>query len=245
MLCAGAAMAERVTIEAEARSGAGTGAARAVRRAGKLPGILYGARESPTSLQLDPRSVLGELNRGGWRSRIYELRLDGTSTRALMREVQFHPVTDAPRHVDFQRLVAGQKVRVAVDVMFTNEGASPGLKRGGVLNVVRHSVEVYCDPEQVPEHFDADLGGLDINHTVRWSNLKGTEGTRPIIADRDFVIASVAPPTKMVEVTAETAATTAAPGAAATSGTPAAATAPAAPAKPAAATRPTAPSKKE
>lgn len=206
-------MAEQMTIEAEVRSGTGTGAARVVRRAGKVPGILYGAEEPPVAIALDPRAVLGELHRGGWRSRIYALRIDGAASRVLMRDVQFHPVTDAPRHIDFQRLVAGQKVRVAVDVTFTNEGASPGLKRGGVLNVVRHSVEVYCDPEGVPEHFEADLSGLDINHTVRWSNLRGTEGTRPIIGDRDFVIASVAPPTKMVEATAETAAA-AAPGAA-------------------------------
>ncbi len=216
-------MAEQVTIVAEARAGSGTGTARAVRRAGKVPGILYGAKEPPVAIALDPRIVLRELHRGGWRSRIYELRLDGAATRALIREVQFHPVTDAPRHIDFQRLVAGQEVRVAVDVTFTNEAASPGLKRGGVLNVVRHSVEVYCDPDQVPGHFEADLSGLDINHTVRWSNLRGTEGTRPIIADRDFVIASVAPPTKMVEATTETAA--AAPTAGATAAAPAAAAA--------------------
>lgn len=205
-------MAEQVTIEAEARTGAGTGAARSVRRAGKVPGIVYGAKEPPVTIALDPRVVLREVNRGGWRSRIYELRLGGTTSRALIRDVQFHPVTDAPRHIDFQRLLAGQKVRVAVDVVFTNEGASPGLKRGGVLNVVRHSVEVYCDPDRVPAHFEADLSGLDINHTVRWSNLHATEGTRPIIADRDFVIASVAPPTKMVEATAEAAAAAPAPG---------------------------------
>ncbi len=216
-------MAEQVTIVAEARAGSGTGTARAVRRAGKVPGILYGAKEPPVAIALDPRIVLRELHRGGWRSRIYELRLDGAATRALIREVQFHPVTDAPRHIDFQRLVAGQEVRVAVDVTFTNEAASPGLKRGGVLNVVRHSVEVYCDPDQVPGHFEADLSGLDINHTVRWSNLRGTEGTRPIIADRDFVIASVAPPTKMVEATTETAA--AAPTTGATAAAPAAAAA--------------------
>ncbi len=239
-------MAELMTIEAEARTGSGTGAARAVRRTGKVPGILYGANQPPASLQLDPKSVLGEVHRGGWRSRIYELRVDGASTRALMRDVQFHPVTDAPRHVDFQRLVAGQNVRVAVDVMFINEGASPGLKRGGVLNVVRHSVEVYCDPDQVPVHFEADLGGLDINHTVRWSNLKGTEGARPIIADRDFVVASVAPPTKMVEVAAETAATTAAvPGAIPAAGAPSAATTPATPARSGAPARSASPAKKE
>jgi len=130
--------------------------------------------------------------------------------------VQFHPVTDAPEHVDFQRLAAGEKIRVAVPVHFDNEGLSTGLKRGGVLNVVRHAVEVYCDPDSIPAQFVADLGGLDFNDNVRWHDLKGIEGTQPVITGRDFVIATVAPPTKMAEVTAETpAAVAAAPAAAA------------------------------
>jgi len=136
--------------------------------------------------------------------------------------VQFHPVTDKPEHVDFQRLAAGEKVRLAVTVQFRNEGTSPGMKRGGVLNVVRHAVEVYADPETVPTHFDADLGPLDIGGNVRWSNLKGTEGIVPVIRDRDFIIASVAPPTKALETTETTAvAATPAPGAAAPAGAPA------------------------
>ncbi len=212
----GAVMANLVTIEAEARHGGGKGPARAARRAGKVPGVVYGADRPPELIALDPRAVLREIHRSGWRSRIYELSLDGTTTRALLRDVQVHPVTDLPEHVDFQRLTAGKPIRVAVDVLFTNEPASPGLKRGGVLNVVRHSVDVYCDPEKVPDHFEADLGGLDINDTVRWSSLKFTENARPIIADRDFVVASVAPPTKMTEAAAETPTATPMPAAAAT-----------------------------
>ncbi|MGH7043251.1 MAG: 50S ribosomal protein L25, partial [Acetobacteraceae bacterium] len=125
--------------------------------------------------------------------------------RALIRDVQFHPVSDAPEHVDFQRLAPGERIRVAVPVHFDNEGLSAGLKRGGVLNVVRHAVEVTCDPDHIPEQFVADLSGLDFNDTVRWHDLKGTEGTRPVIADRDFVVATVAPPTKVAEAAAETA----------------------------------------
>ena len=208
-------MANFVTIEAEARPRAGKGAARATRRAGKVPAVVYGAKQAPTLIALDPRVVLREIHQSGWRSRLFEIKVDGDASRALIRDVQFHPVTDAPEHVDFQRLAPGETIRVAVAVHFDNEGISPGLKRGGVLNVVRHAVEVYCDPESIPERFHADLGTLDFNDNVRWHDLQGTEGTRPVIADRDFVIATVAPPTKIVEVAAEPGAPTPAPAAAA------------------------------
>jgi large subunit ribosomal protein L25 len=155
--------------------------------------------------------VVRELHRGGWQSRLFEIQAGGETTRALIRAVQFHPVSDRPWHVDFQRLAPGQSIRVAVAVHFQNEGISPGLKRGGVLNVVRHTVEVYADPDQIPEHFVADLGQLDINDNVRWTDLAGTEGTKPVIADRDFVVCTVAAPTKMAEAAAEAAPTAAAP----------------------------------
>ena len=196
-------MANVVTIEAEARARAGKGAARATRREGKVPAVIYGAHLAPSLIALEPRAVLRELTRAGWQSRVYEVKVDGASTRALIRDVQFHPVSDAPEHVDFQRLAAGEKIRVAVPVLFENEGLSPGLKRGGVLNVIRHTVEVYCDPDHIPERFTADLSGLDFNANVRWHDLKGIEGTQPVITGRDFVVATVAPPTKMAEVTVE------------------------------------------
>jgi large subunit ribosomal protein L25 len=199
-------MANFVTIEAEARERAGKGAARATRRAGKVPAVVYGAKQPPALIALDPRQVMRELHRTGWRSRLYEVQVDGKSERALIRDVQFHPVTDTPEHVDFQRLAPGEKIHVAVAVVFQNEGISPGLKRGGVLNIVRHTVEVYVDPDNIPEKFEADLGELDINDNVRWSNLRGTENTRPTIGDRDFVVATVAPPTKSQEPAADTAA---------------------------------------
>jgi large subunit ribosomal protein L25 len=206
-------MANRVTIEAEARARAGKGAARATRRAGKVPAVIYGAKQPATLIALDPRVVLRELHRGGWQSRLFEINVAGEQTRALIRDVQFHPVTDAPEHVDFQRLASGEAVRVTVPVHFDNELASPGLKRGGVLNVVRHTVEVFADPDHIPDVFTADLTGLDFNDTVRWHSLSGTEGTRPAIADRDFVIATVAPPTKIADVPAEAGAAAAAPAA--------------------------------
>ena len=200
-------MANFVTIEAEARERAGKGAARATRRQGKVPGVIYGAKQAPTLIQLDPKVVWKELHTGGWRSRLFDLKVGENSTRALIRDVQLHPVTDQPEHVDFQRLAPGEKVRVAVSVAFHNETVSMGLKRGGMLNVVRHAVECFVDPDSVPAHFDADLGALDINDTIRWSSLTGTDGVRPSIGDRDFVIATIVPPIKSAEAPAEGVAT--------------------------------------
>ena len=195
-------MANLVTIEAEGRARAGKGAARATRRAGKVPAVIYGAHRTPDLIALDPRIVLRELHRPGWQSRVYEITTNGSATRALIRDVQYHPVTDAPEHVDFQRLVPGERVRVSVPVRFENEGLSSGLKRGGVLNVIRHTVEVYTDPEHIPDYFVANLADLDFNDNVRWHDLQGAENMRAVIG-RDFVIATVAPPTKAVEAAAE------------------------------------------
>jgi large subunit ribosomal protein L25 len=193
-------MANYVTIEAEARARAGKGAARATRRAGKVPAVIYGAKQEPTLIALEPASVLKQLKQGGWRSRLFELKLAGESHRALMREVQFHPVTDVPEHVDFQRLLPGEHIRISVAVHYLNEATSPGLKKGGVLNVVRHTIEVFADPDHVPSFFEADLGALDIAANIRWHDLKGTEAVTPTVKDRDFVVATIAPPTKAQEV---------------------------------------------
>jgi large subunit ribosomal protein L25 len=207
-------MANFELIEAESRSRAGKGVARATRRAGKVPAVIYGAKQEPSLIALDPRFVLRELKRGGWRSRLYEIELGGEKTRALMRDVQFHPVTDQPEHVDFQRLASGERVRVSVQVVFVNDTICPGIKRGGVLNVVRHTVEVACDPDNIPEKFEADLATLDINDNIRWHNLTGTGDARPTVVDRDFVIATLAPPTVSAEALAEDAAAAAAAAAA-------------------------------
>lgn len=232
-------MANFELIEAESRSRAGKGVARATRRAGKVPAVIYGAKQEPSLIALDPRVVMRELKRGGWRSRLYEINHEGQNIRALMRDVQFHPVTDAPEHVDFQRLASGERVRVAVAVMFLNEATCPGMKRGGVLNVVRHTVEVACDPDNIPEKFEVDLSTLEISDTIRWHNLIGVGDSRPVIADRDFVIATIAPPTVSAEQIAEDAAKAAAAAAAPAKGK----GGKPAPAK-AAAAAPTAPKKK-
>lgn len=203
-------MANVVAIEAETRLRAGKGAARATRRAGKVPAVIYGGHQEPNLIALDPRVVIRELHRGGWQSRQYEIGLGGQNIRALIRGVQFHPVTDAPEHVDFQRLISGERIRVTVPVHFEGEAVSPGLKRGGNLNVVRHAVEVMCDPDNIPDQFVVDLSTKDFNDNVRWHDLQGTESSTPVI-DRDFVVATVAPPTKQEAAAAEAAATGVAP----------------------------------
>ncbi|WP_428390510.1 50S ribosomal protein L25/general stress protein Ctc [Lichenicoccus sp.] len=238
-------MTNFTTIEASMRARAGKGAARATRRDGLVPGVIYGAKQEPSLIALDPRIVMRELTRSGWRSRLYEIATDGASpARALMREIQLHPVSDRPIHVDFQRLAAGERIKVAVQVVFTGEESSIGLKRGGVLNVVRHAVEVNVDPDHIPERFEVDLSPLDINDNVRWSDIRNTEHTSPVITDRDFVIATVAAPTVVADPEADAAAAAAAPAAPAKGAAPAkaapakavpakAAPAKAAPAKPA------------
>ena len=193
-------MIQTIRIEAEARGRAGKGAARATRKQGLVPGVIYGAKQDAQLVALDPRVIIKELQKGGWQSHIFEVAVkDGTTERALMRDVQFHPVSDRPIHIDFQRLAAGSRIRVLVPVHFLNEATCPGLKAGGVLNVVRREIEVYADPENVPAHFEIDLGEAAIGAGLRWSAVKESFGTKPVIAGRDFMVASVAAPTKAEE----------------------------------------------
>lgn len=205
-------MANLTTLAVSTRAKAGKGAARATRREGLVPAVIYGGKQEPSIIALDPRVIMKELHRGGWSSRVYNLAAEGAEpVAALIRDVQLHPVTDAPIHVDFQRVAAGTKVHVEVSIAFVGEEKSPGIKRGGVLNVVRHYVDVQADPANIPEHFTADLSGLDIHDNVRWTDLKGTEGV--VLGSgqaADMVIASIAAPTIDAEMEAEAAAKAAA-----------------------------------
>ncbi len=203
-------MTQFTKLEASSRAKAGKGAARATRRAGQVPAVVYGAKQEPTLIALDPRLVLREMHKGGWRSRVYDITVDGASTTALMRDVQLHPVTDQPVHVDFQRLAAGERVHVEVRIVFTGEEKSPGIKRGGVLNIVRHSVDVSVDPANIPDAFTVDLSQLDIHDNVRWDDLAGTENVTPVLQIPNFVIATVAAPTVDDTAPAEVAAAPAA-----------------------------------
>jgi len=192
-------MVQTTRIEASSREQAGKGAARATRRAGRVPAVIYGAKQEATLIALDPRDVVKELQKGGWQSQLYEVSVQGgAAERTLMREVQFHPVTDRPLHVDFQRLAPGQLIRVRVPVSFANEGTCPGIKAGGVLNVVRRDVEVMADPDNVPEGFEIDLAEANLGDSLRWSAVRDTFGTKAAL-DRDFVVATIAAPTVQEE----------------------------------------------
>ncbi|MBM3566623.1 MAG: 50S ribosomal protein L25/general stress protein Ctc, partial [Alphaproteobacteria bacterium] len=192
-------MVQVVQLPAEKRERAGKGAARAVRRGGRVPGVVYGDSKPPFNISLDPKDVAREMGRPGFHSRIFELKIGSDSMRALARDVQLDPVTDRPIHVDFMRFGAATPIRVGVQVVFRNEGKCPGLKKGGVLNVVRHEVELVCVADKIPETLEVDLDGLDIGDSVHISHIKLAEGVRPAIRDRDFTIAVVAAPTRYEE----------------------------------------------
>ena len=199
-------MVQTIRIEAEAREQAGKGAARATRKGGLVPAVIYGAKQEATLIALDPRDVMKELHKGGWQSHLYEVAVKGGGTeRTLMRDIQFHPVTDRPLHVDFQRLAAGQRIRVRVPVQFLNEDTCPGLKAGGVLNLVRRDLEVMADPDAVPDAFQIDLAEAGIGDSLRWSSVKDSFGTTNLL-ERDFVVATIAAPTVVEEVMAAPAA---------------------------------------
>jgi large subunit ribosomal protein L25 len=227
-------MVQTVRIEAVARERAGKGAARATRRGGLVPGVVYGAKQEATLIALDPRDVIKELTKGGWQSHLYEVAVkDGPTERTIMRDVQFDPVTDRPVHVDFQRLAPGARIRIRVPVVFLHEETSPGLKAGGMLNVVRREVEVLAEPDKVPEKFEIDLAEAKIGENLRWSSIKDHFGARPGIVGRDFMVASIAAPTVEADAAPAAAAPEPAKGKGKAAAKPAAAAAAAKPAAPA------------
>ncbi len=192
-------MADLSSMSAEPRQAFGTGAARAARRAGLVPGVIYGTGLETVSVAIDAKAFSLEYGKGGFFSRLYELELAGEKLRVLPRDVQVHPVTDTPLHVDFLRLTADSRINVEVAVQFTNDEESPGIKRGGVLNVVRHTVELNCRADSIPEAISVDLTGLDIGASVHISQIDLPEGVTPTITDRDFTVATIAAPTVVEE----------------------------------------------
>jgi large subunit ribosomal protein L25 len=184
-------MAKAIAIKANKRPRAGTGAARAVRREGKVPAIVYGDNREAEPIALDANELTRLLVRGRFLSTVFELDVDGSKARVIPREVQRDPIKDRPIHVDFQRVAEGGRIRVNVPVKFINEGLSPGLKRGGVLNVVRHEIEVVCPADAIPDHFEVNLEGLEIGRSVHISSIKLPEGVKPTIRGRDFTVASI------------------------------------------------------
>ena len=192
-------MADITKIEAQPRDRAGKGAARATRRAGLVPGVIYGDQKDPVMIALDPRVLVRELHKPGFYIHQFDVAVDGADHRVMARDVQFHPVSDSPLHVDFLRVTGRTKVTVEIPVRFVNEEICTGLKRGGVLNVVRHEVEVVTTVANIPEEFVFDLAGLDIGDSVHISMTTMPEDVRPTIGDRDFTIATIAAPTVVTE----------------------------------------------
>jgi large subunit ribosomal protein L25 len=227
-------MADVTSLPARARDGAGKGAARSTRRAGLVPGVIYGNKETPVLIAMEPRHLVPQVKKDGFFTRMFDLDIDGKKHRVLPRDVQFHPVTDHPEHVDFLRISAHTRVTVAVPVHFINEAASPGIKKGGVLNIVRHTIDLVCEADKIPSSLTIDLAGREIGDSIHISHIPLPDGVRPQIRDRDFTIATVATPTVRADDEAAAAATATA--AAAASAADAAAAAPgAAGAKPGAA----------
>jgi large subunit ribosomal protein L25 len=185
-------MAEASEIKASLRPRAGKGGARAIRREGLVPGVLYGDKHAPQSISLDRKDLTLAVGRGKFLSTVHDLSLDGAKCRVIPREVQLDPVKDLPLHVDFQRVGPGARIRVNVPVRFINEALSPGLKRGGVLNIVRHEVEVMAPADQIPDYFEFTLEGLEIGRSVHISATKMPDGVSPTIINRDFTVATIA-----------------------------------------------------
>ncbi|WP_421881249.1 50S ribosomal protein L25/general stress protein Ctc [Pacificispira sp.] len=185
-------MAEEAIFPAKARERAGKGAARAVRREGLVPGVVYGDNKDPLTIAVDPRHIMKQLEMGLLFNTIYTVDVEGgAKEKALPRDVQFHPVTDAPLHIDFMRLRKGSKINVNIPVTFINEEASPGIDQGGILNVTRDEVELMCPVDDIPHEVVCDLTGTQIGDTIRISMVTLPEGVEPVIQDRDFVVANI------------------------------------------------------
>jgi large subunit ribosomal protein L25 len=184
-------MAEGIELKAWARGRSGKGGARAERREGRIPGVLYGDQQEPQTISVDYRTIHQQLHTGHFQSTIYVLDVEGKKTRVIPRAIQLDPVRDFPIHVDFLRLGKDARVTVDVPVRFLNEGASPGLKRGGVLNIVRHEIAVRCPADAIPDHFEVDLTGLEIGDSVHISAVKLPDDVRPTITKRDFTVATI------------------------------------------------------
>ncbi len=187
-------MAENNTLNATVRAGTGKGAARAARRENLVPGVIYGGGEEPTPITVKFNELLKMLKAGGFLSSLLTLKVDGKEQRVICRGVQRDVVKDLPVHVDFLRLSRKSRINLMIPVVFLNEDTCAGIKAGGTLVVVRNEVELKVTAGNIPEHLEVDLAEIEIGETIHMSDITLPEGTRPMITDRDFVIANVAAP---------------------------------------------------
>ena len=187
-------MSDNTTISAEQRERVGKGSARAARRAGLVPAVIYGDKKDPVGINMSAREITRIVHQPGIFGRLLDIDVSGKKHTVLTRDIQFHPVTDSILHMDFLRVSGSAKVAVAVPVEFINEDSCPGLKIGGVLNVVRYEVELLCPATNIPEKITIDLDGVKIGDSIHISAIPLPDGVEPTITDRDFTVATLASP---------------------------------------------------
>ena len=195
-------MSDQLTLSAEARDRAGKGASRELRREGRVPAVVYGGKEEPTTIHVEEKALVKALGTGHFMNSIVMVEIGGKAVRTLPKDVAFHPVTDRPLHVDFFRLSKDAKVDVAVPVTFINEDLAPGLKKGGVLNVVRHELELVCDADKIPDEIVIDVTGREVGDSIHISHVTLPAGSTSAITDRDFTIATIVAPAGGVDESA-------------------------------------------
>jgi large subunit ribosomal protein L25 len=196
-------MSEQLTLSAETRDRAGKGASRHLRREGRVPAVVYGNNEEALSIHLEEKALVKALSTGHFMNSVVMIDAGKAPVRTLPKDVQFHPVTDRPLHVDFLRISEHAKVHVDVPIVFIDEEKSKGLKRGGVLNAVRHDLELVCDAAEIPEQIEISLAGLDIGDSLHISAVTLPKGVESAITDRDFTIATIVPSSGMTETVTE------------------------------------------
>ena len=190
-------MSDQLSIAAEPRERAGKGASRALRREGRVPAVIYGDKKEAIAIHVEERALNKLLGTGHFMNSLVQVEVDGKKTRTLPKDVAFDPVSDRPLHVDFFRLAKGAKVQVNIPVVFINEEESPGLKRGGVMNVVRHELDLMCDADHIPDQIEIDVTGLEIGDSIHISHVTLPTGAESSITDRDFTIAGVTAPSAL------------------------------------------------
>ena len=181
-----------IVLNVEKRERTGSGGARATRNSGLIPGVLYGGARGAIPIEIKAKDVEMAIRSGKFLSHMVELNHQGEKQPVIPRAIQFHPVTDQPIHIDLYRVEENAEIAIDVVVHFKNHAESPGLKRGGVLNVVRHTIKLKCKANKIPEEIVVDLTGLDIGDSIHISSIALPEGARPVIRDRDFTVATVA-----------------------------------------------------
>ncbi len=190
-------MSEQLTLSAEVRDRAGKGASRALRREGRVPAVIYGNNEEPQSIHVEEKLLNKLLGTGLFFNSVVMVEVNGKQIRTLPKDVAFHPVSDRPLHADFLRVSEHATVTVAIPVRFENEAASPGLKKGGVLNIVRHEVELVVDAASIPDEVLVDLTGFDVGESIHISSVSLPKGAKTAIEDRDFTIATIVAPSAL------------------------------------------------